>query len=269
MEKVYKLKPSFSPEGSNYTIPYEKDLTDEQLPVVKSEGGPMLVIAGAGSGKTRTITYRVAYLVESGVPLQNILLVTFTNKASREMKFRVEGLLKRDLKALWAGTFHHIGNLILRKHAKKLGYNQNFTILDRADAKDLFDKCIREVGIDTKAKKFPKGDVLQDVYSYLANTLQPFAETIQNKYPYLFEHQAEIQKVFLRYEESKLAQNLMDFDDLQTKWLQLLSNNEDVLREYAERFEYILIDEYQDTNLIQSQIIDLLASKHRNLMVRG
>ncbi|OGC23540.1 hypothetical protein A2310_02940 [candidate division WOR-1 bacterium RIFOXYB2_FULL_37_13] len=269
MEKTYTLRPSFSPNGSNYTIPYDKDLTDEQLPVVKSQGGPSLVIAGAGSGKTRTITYRVAYLVESGVPLHNILLVTFTNKAAREMKFRVEGLLRRDLKGLWAGTYHHIGNLILRKHAKKLGYDKNFTILDRADSKDLFDKSIKEAGIDTKTRKFPKGDVLQDVYSYIANTLQPFSEVIQNKYPHLFEFQAEILPVFRKYEEAKLAQNLMDFDDLQTKWLYLLQNHPEVLAEYSQKFEHILVDEYQDTNLIQSQIIDLLASTHRNLMVVG
>lgn len=269
MQKIYKLKSSFSPEGQNFQIPYEKDLTEEQLPVVQSKGGPTLVIAGAGSGKTRTITYRVAYLVEAGVPLQNILLVTFTNKAAREMKFRVESLLKKDLKGLWAGTYHHIGNLIIRKHAKKLDYEKNFTILDRTDSKDLLDKSLKEAGIDTKTRKFPKGDVLQDIYSYMANTLIPLKDAIEKKHPHLLDVQPELEKVFGTYEELKKSQNLVDFDDLQTKWLKLLLGHKDVLLEYSERFEHILVDEYQDTNLIQSQIIDLLASYHKNLMVVG
>ena len=269
MQKVYKLRPSFSQNEANYTIPYEKELTDEQLPVVKASGGPMLVIAGAGSGKTRAITYRVAYLVESGIPLRDILLVTFTNKAAREMLFRVEGLLRRDLKGLWAGTFHHIGNLILRAHAERIGFEKNFTILDRADSKDLIDKCIKEAGIDTKTKKFPKGNILQDVYSYVLNTAKPFNEVIEGKYPHLFDFQAEISKVIIVYEDTKKAQNLMDFDDLQTKLLDLLLKHEDVLALYAERFKHILVDEYQDTNIIQSKIIELLASKYKNLMVVG
>ncbi|MBI5701601.1 ATP-dependent helicase [Candidatus Saganbacteria bacterium] len=270
MEKVYKLKPSFGTSAPpSLTIKYDQELNAEQLPVVKSENGPALIIAGAGSGKTRTITYRVAYLVESGIPLSNILLVTFTNKAAKEMIFRVEGLLRRDLKGLCAGTFHHIGNLILRKHAKKIGFEQNFTILDRADSKYLLDKSLKASEVDTKSRRFPKADVLQDVLSYAVNTLLPLNEVIEKKYPHLFELQAEIKLVFQIYDQKKREQNLMDFDDLQSKWLELLQNNPDVLREYSERFFHILVDEYQDTNTIQAQIIDLLASYHKNLTVVG
>ena len=268
-EKVYKLMPSFGSANASYQVDYSKELNEEQLPIVKAGGGPALIIAGAGSGKTRTITYRVAYLVESGVPLHNILLVTFTNKAAKEMRFRVEGLLKRDLRGLWAGTYHHIGNLILRKHAKKIGYDVNFTILDRADAKDLLDKAIKGAGINTKEKKFPKADVLQDVLSYMMNTTKPFAEIITNKYPHLFDLQAEILNVFEVYEKKKQEENLMDFDDLQTKWLKLLEEHPEVLAEYSQRFEHILVDEYQDTNVVQAKIIDLLASRHKNITVVG
>lgn len=269
MEKIYKLKPSFGAGPAVSNINYEKDLNAEQRPVVKHAGGPTLIIAGAGSGKTRAITYRVAHLVESGIPLHNILLVTFTNKAAREMLFRVEGLLRQDLRGLWAGTYHHIGNMVLRKHAKKLGYKTNFTILDRTDAKDFLAKCIKLAGIDTKARKFPKGDVLQDVLSYMLNTGSPLHEVVANKYPHLFELQGDMDRVFQYFEDEKRAQNVMDFDDLLTKWLKLLQEHEAVLFEYQERFRHILVDEYQDTNIIQAQVIDLLAARHRNLTVVG
>lgn len=269
MPQVYKIEPSFSKEAKNFTIDYEKELNSEQFPIVKAEKGPILIIAGAGSGKTRTVTYRVAYLVESGVPLHNILLVTFTNKAAKEMKYRVEGLLKRSLQGLWAGTFHHIGNLILRKHAKKLGYSKNFTIMDRGDSKDLIASSIKEAGINIKEKKFPKPEVVQDIYSYMVNSQKELHQVIEEKHPTLFEMQGEIKHVLDVYEETKKSQSLMDFDDLLLKWLELLLQFPEVLEEYAGRFQYILVDEYQDTNLVQAQIIDLLASKHRNLMVVG
>ncbi|MFC1496043.1 ATP-dependent helicase [Candidatus Margulisiibacteriota bacterium] len=269
MPQVYKMHPSFSSGEKNLTIDYASELNAEQLPIVKAGKGPILVIAGAGSGKTRTVTYRVAYLVESGIPLKNILLVTFTNKASREMKYRVEGLLKRSLNGLWAGTFHHIGNLILRRHAKKLGYSKNFTIMDRGDSKDLIARCIKEAGINVKDKKFPKADLIQDVYSFMVNSQKELLAVIEEKHPHLLEQQEEIKRVLDLYEETKKNQSLMDFDDLLCKWLSLLLDHPDVLEEFRTRFQYILVDEYQDTNLVQAQIIDLLSSKYRNLMVVG
>ena len=268
MPHRYVLKNAFS-AASNFKIDYRKELTDEQLPIVTAVGGPMLVIAGAGSGKTRTVTYRVAYLCESGIPLENILLLTFTNKAARVMTSRVENLLKRNLNGLWAGTFHHVGNMVLRKHAKKLGYSQNFTIMDRTDSKDLLDRSVKQAGIPTKERKFPKGDVLQDVYSYMANSQKTLEQVIETKYPHLFELQEEIRRVLDAYEKEKLEQNLMDFDDLLTNWLKLLLEHEEVRKELSARFFHVLVDEYQDTNLVQAQIIDLMATEHRNLMVVG
>jgi len=269
MDQVYKLHSTFNNEDKTFLIDYEKELNEEQLPIVKAESGPILIIAGAGSGKTRTVTYRVAYLVESGIPLKNILLMTFTNKASKEMLNRVGMLLNMNLSALWAGTFHHIGNLILRKHAKKIGYDQNFTILDRADSKDLISSAVKEAGFNTTDKKFPTGDILQDIYSYLTNSQKTLAEVITIKYPNLMLLQAELEVIMKKYDEMKREQNLMYFDDLLSKWLKLFLEHPDVKAEYSERFQQILVDEYQDTNTLQAQIIDLMASSHRNLMVVG
>jgi len=268
MSYKYTLKTSFGAEHSP-RLDYQKELTEEQLPIVTAPGGPILVIAGAGSGKTRTVTYRVAYLVESGIPLDRILLVTFTNKAAKEMLSRIELLLKRDLKGIWGGTFHHIGNLILRKHASLVGYQNNFTILDRSDAKDLIDACLGQAKIDVKARRFPKGETLQEIFSLSINTGRKLPEVIAYYYPQFESLTEEIEGVQKIYLEHKRRQNLMDFDDLLFFWFKLLQENQAVADKYAEKFLHILVDEYQDTNYLQAKIIDFLASKHRNLMVVG
>ncbi|MFH1347057.1 MAG: UvrD-helicase domain-containing protein, partial [Candidatus Margulisiibacteriota bacterium] len=264
----YILKTHFG-AGKNFRINYQDELTEEQLPVVTSPGGPMLVIAGAGSGKTRTATYRVAYLVESGVPLDRILLVTFTNKAAKEMLSRVELLLKRDVKGICGGTFHHVGNMMLRKHADRVGYKSNYTILDRADSKELIDSCIGEANIDVKARRFPKGDSLQSIFGLSTNTSRKIVDVIAYNYPQFESLTDEIEGIYKLYQDRKKKHNLMDFDDLLFYWWKLLSENADVAERYSRKFLHVLVDEYQDTNLIQAKIIDILASYHRNLMVVG
>ena len=268
MPHKYILKTHFA-AGENLHINYQADLTAEQLPVVTAPGGPMLVIAGAGSGKTRTVTYRVAYLVESGIPLDRILLVTFTNKAAKEMLSRVELLLKRDVKGICGGTFHHVGNLMLRKHAKEIGYDSNYTILDRADSKDLIDACIGEAKIDVKARRFPKGDTLQDIFSLALNTGRKILDVIAYNYAQFEVMTDEIEGIFKLYGDRKKKRNLMDFDDLLYNWLKLLEDHPAVAQRYAQKFFHILVDEYQDTNILQAKIINILASGHRNLMVVG
>ncbi|MFH1541867.1 MAG: ATP-dependent helicase [bacterium] len=268
MPHQYILKSHFD-AGKNLRINYKDELNAEQLPVVLSPGGPMLVIAGAGSGKTRTITYRVAYLVESGVPLDRILLVTFTNKASKEMLSRVELLLQRDVKGIWGGTFHSVGNRMLRQHSKLIGYEANFTILDRADSKQLVDSCVAEANIDVKARRFPKGDQLLGIFGLAANKQKSITDIIAYHYPQHETLTEEIEAIHKRYQEKKKKQNLMDFDDLLVLWLKLLKDNPDIAEKFAQKFLHIMVDEYQDTNLIQAQIIDLLAKRHRNLTVVG
>ncbi len=268
MPHKYILKSNFS-AGKSLRINYQGELTEEQLPVVTSPGGPMLVIAGAGSGKTRTVTYRVAYLVESGIPLDRILLVTFTNKAAKEMLSRVEMLLKRDVKGIWGGTFHHVGNILLRRHAKLIGYDSNYTILDRADSKDLIDTCIAEANIDVQARRFPKGQNLQAIFGLSTNTQRSITDVVAYNYSQFESITEEVEGIFKLYQERKRKHNLMDFDDLLFYWWKLLSENKEVAEKYSKKFLHVLVDEYQDTNILQAKIINILAAAHRNLMVVG
>src|ERR1700690_3557162 len=180
-------KPEFNPQ-----IDYARELNPQQLAAVTAPPGPALVIAGAGSGKTRTLTYRVAYLLEQGIPADRILLLTFTNKAAGEMMRRVADLLGRLLPSLWGGTFHSIGARILRQHADLLGYQRDFTILDRDDAKDLLKTCIAEAGIETKGTHFPKPEVLGEIFSLAANTHRTADDILDAQYDYFTQFSAPI-----------------------------------------------------------------------------
>src|SRR5881296_1248236 len=166
----------------NLQIDYARELNPQQHAAVTAVPGPALVIAGAGAGKTRTLIYRVAFLLEQGIPADRILLLTFTNKAAREMMRRVSDLLGNELAGLWGGTFHSIGHRLLRRHAEPAGYKGNFTILDREDTRDLLKACIGESEADTKAVRFPKADVLQEVFSLAVNTRQSVHEIVAQQY---------------------------------------------------------------------------------------
>src|ERR1700752_1133226 len=171
MPREYVLQPFREP--IQLQIDYARELNPQQYAAVTAPPGPALVIAGAGSGKTRTLIYRVAYLLENGVDPRNILLLTFTNKAARQMLDRVANLLPVDASGLWGGTFHSIGNRMLRRHASALGYNSGFTIMDREDQKDLIDTVVTAAGINPKEIRFPKSDVLAEVFSFVVNTETP------------------------------------------------------------------------------------------------
>ncbi|MDQ6788674.1 MAG: ATP-dependent helicase [Acidobacteriota bacterium] len=249
---------------------YRNELNEEQFRVVTAPPKASLVVAGAGTGKTRTITYRVAYLIEQGVSPQKILLATFTNRAAKEMLRRVENLTgSNNVHKIWGGTFHRIANLILRRHAVSIGFDSNYSILDAEDAKDFVNVCIDEAGIDTKAKRFPKPEVVQDIISYANNTDQPIEDVVINRYPYFEPLTQQIKRVDMIYMERKRERNVMDYDDLLLSWKKLLIQKPDIATVYAEQFEHILVDEYQDTNKLQAEIIDLLAVKHKNVMVVG
>jgi len=250
-------------------IDYEKELNPEQRRVVFEEEGPLLIIAGAGSGKTRTLTYRVARLVESGVPSERILLATFTNKAARSMLSRVETLIGHGIGGLWGGTFHHCAHLTLRSHAKRLDYENNFSILDSEDSRQLLNTCIAETGIDGKGDKFPRADVIGDMIGFSVNTETPLSDVVALRYPFFSHRMEEIDTVAVRYRKRKKELNVMDFDDLLFLWRELLLRFDDIRDIYAERFLHVLVDEYQDTNRIQADIMDLVASRHKNLMVVG
>ena len=250
-------------------IDYARELNEQQHAAVTANPGPALVIAGAGAGKTRTLTYRVAYLLEQGIPEDRILLLTFTNKAAKEMMSRVAELIGTELSRLWGGTFHSVGNRVLRRHAGKLGWNGDFSIMDREDAKDLLQACIDEAEIDVKATRFPKPQVLGDVFSMATNKGLEIAATLSEHYSH-FQHLAvQIESLYVAYQKRKQATNSMDFDDLLVQWLLLLETDAEVREQYQRKFQYILVDEYQDTNQLQGDLIDLLAAKHKNVMVVG
>ncbi len=249
---------------------YRQELNDEQFRVVTSKPGPALVVAGAGTGKTRTITYRVAYLLEQGVSPDRILLATFTNRAAREMLGRVETLTgTQNVHRVWGGTFHRIANLTLRRHGTSIGFDSNYSILDSEDSRDFINVCIDESAIDTKSKRFPKANVIQNIISFAHNTDRPIDKVIVGKYPYFEMLTKQIERVAFNYSERKRERNVMDYDDLLLHWKTLLTQNPNIAELYAEQFQHILVDEYQDTNRLQAEIIDLLAVKHRNVMVVG
>ena len=267
MSHEYVLKPFTSEIRLN--IDYARELNEQQFAAVTALPGPALVIAGAGSGKTRTLTYRVAYLLEQGIPPERILLLTFTNKAAAEMMRRVSDLLGHELRALWGGTFHSIGARVLRTHADALGYRRDFTILDRDDARDLIKACVTDAKIETKGTHFPKPDVLNEIFSLAANTHKTTDALVDGQFSYFSQFAPQIASLHKAYLARKRATNGMDFDDLLALWLQLLQDNTDVRELYQRRFQFILVDEYQDTNKLQSDLIDLLAARHRNVMVVG
>src|SRR5438477_1208147 len=250
-------------------IDYGSELNKQHYGAVTAPTGPLLVIAGAGSGKTRTLTYRVAYLLENGVDARNILLLTFTNKAARQMLDRVSNLLPVDATGIWGGTFHSIGNRMLRRHGSALGYSSGFTIMDREDQKDLIATVVASSGIDPKEMRFPKADVLADIFSFIVNTERAMEELLAEKFPYFLPLLEQIKDVQARYERKKKATNSLDFDDLLEKTLRMLIEHEHVARVYRRQFQFILVDEYQDTNKIQADFIDILAHEHQNVMVVG
>lgn len=255
--------------GSDFHIDYEKELNDEQLAVVKNGGGPTLVLAGAGSGKTRTITYRVAWLLENGVSPSNILLLTFTNKAAKEMISRVEELLGRYPEGLWSGTFHSVSNRLLRRYANLVGFEPNFSILDQEDAKELIGLIVKDLKLNPSGVRFPSSAVLLSIISYQRNKACSMEDALEQKHPKFLPFLRDIEQIADVYRIQKGAQNAMDFDDLLTKLLELLRKNPEVKEVLSSQFEYVLVDEFQDTNLIQAEIVNLLSSKHQNLLVVG
>src|SRR5438132_2327361 len=252
-----------------YRVRYDEELNPEQLEVVMAGSGPLLVIAGAGSGKTRTLTYRVSRLIEDGVDPSQILLLTFTNKAAREMLSRVEQLVTIDTRRIWGGTFHSVGNRLLRHHAEAIGYRSNFSILDDEDAKEMMDGSVSSLGIKTLEKRFPKGDVLLDIYSFLINTRTPLELHLEENYPHFAIYREEIINVFRRYKDRKREANAMDFDDLLINWKLLLDEHPPIAETLKRRYRYILVDEYQDTNKLQADVVDGMAEVRRNVMVVG
>ena len=258
-------------------INFAEELNAEQYKVVTEGDGPCLVLAGPGSGKTRTLVYRVAYLLSQGVNPAEILLLTFTNKAAKEMLSRVELLWgrfptglnsARPLAGLVGGTYHHCGNLALRRYAEVVGYTKSFGILDRSDSKAFISEALAELKI-TRDKRFPKAEVILGIISFATNSCRDITPVILSQYPYLEQFISEIERTAIVYRRRKKEANVMDYDDLLSNWLYLFSASPSAREFYQEKFRYILVDEYQDTNRLQFEIIKVLSAKHQNVMVVG
>ncbi len=250
-------------------INLDDNLNEEQRAVVEAGAGPLLVIAGAGTGKTRTLTYRVAHLISRGVSPDNIMLLTFTNKAAREMVRRVGDLVGPRATRVWGGTFHHVAHRILRQHAQRLGYPAQFNIMDSEDCATLMGVCAADVKLPDPQRRFPKGAVIQRIYSMAVNTMRSIHSIVAQKYSNFEDLIEPIQAVCVRYLQRKLEMGLMDYDDLLINWRRLFQEHPDVALHYSSRFEHLLVDEYQDVNVLQADIVDLMAKTHRNVMVVG
>ncbi|MFI5335498.1 MAG: ATP-dependent helicase [Opitutales bacterium] len=249
-------------------IDFKGALNEEQYEAVTAPPGPMLVLAGAGSGKTRTLTYRVAWLLSQGVRPHEILLLTFTNKAAKEMLHRVEDLTGIAGHRFWGGTFHHIGHKVLRIHGDAIGLPRSFTILDADEADGFLRDTVEESDkVFFKDKIHPRPGVLFEIISYARNTQRTLADVIAANYPQHEEITGRVTAFAAAYRERKRRQAVLDYDDLLEYWLELLKGAPDVAAYFSHRFHHVLVDEYQDTNVIQSQIVDLMGAHHRVMAV--
>ncbi|OOC43401.1 ATP-dependent helicase [Thermosipho sp. 1074] len=248
---------------------FEKELDEEQYEAVTKSQGKTLVIAGPGSGKTRVITYKIAYLINSGVKPQEIMLVTFTKAAAKEMLQRAKIVSKSNLEGITAGTFHHVCNLFLRRYGSTIGLKPNFTILDSEDAKDLMESIRSQLIPKSERKTVPTAKQLLSIYSYMNNTLSSLKEAITRYNPRFIEQEHTIEQILIKYQQEKQAQNSVDYDDLLIHTLHILSTSKSIRLRESERYKWILVDEFQDTNIVQFKIVELLSTVHKNLIVVG
>jgi DNA helicase-2/ATP-dependent DNA helicase PcrA len=251
------------------SIDYRRMLNPAQYEAVTFGQGPLLVIAGAGSGKTRTLTYRVARLVEAGVAPQTILLLSFTRKASQEMLRRASLLLDQRCQEVAGGTFHSFANAILRRYAGKIGFPQGFSIIDRADSEDLINLIRKEFGSAEEGQPLPRKATLASLFSRAVNKNESIEDIIYEEYPHFGAQKDLIQQIWQLYGTRKREHHFLDYDDLLVCLHRLLIEHEDVRERLARHYEYIMVDEYQDTNRIQADIVSLLARPRNNVMVVG
>ncbi len=267
--KKIVLKKRDDAAGARYTIRYEEELNAAQLAAVEKLEGAILVIAGAGTGKTRTLIFRVARMIESGIRPENILLLTFTRKAAAEMLRRASALVGARAEEVEGGTFHSFANLTLRRYATLLGYQNNFTILDQGDSEDVINFLRGQMGFDAKKRRFPRKGTLASIISASVNRVTPVREIVEEDYPQFHREIEEIEGLARAYRDYKARHNLMDYDDLLVNMALLLDRYDDVRNRLADKHRYIMVDEYQDTNKLQHEIIRLLGEKRGNVMAVG
>jgi len=268
--KPYVLKRGpDSPAEPKFSLNYEAELNAGQLAAVTAIEGPILVIAGAGSGKTRTLVYRVARLIESGIPPESILLLTFTRKAAEEMLRRVGGLIGFSSDRVTGGTFHSVANMLLRRYGKAIGLEPGFTILDRGDSEDVINLLRTQHGLNDKAKRFPRKNTINEIFSKAVNKMLPVEDVVLGEFPQFTDEIEDLQKLGRAFEAYKRNRLLVDFDDLLVRLRELLETDEGVRRRISDTYGYLMVDEYQDTNRLQAEIVRKIAATHDNVMVVG
>jgi DNA helicase II / ATP-dependent DNA helicase PcrA len=257
------------PRSARFAIDYAAELNAAQYVAVSHQDGPVLVVAGAGSGKTRTLVYRVARLVELGIVPSSILLLTFTRRAAEVMLDRAAALVGDACGRVCGGTFHSFANLVLRRFAREIGRERSFTILDRGDAEDVVQLVRTGMGLDRKDRRFPKKQTIADMFSASVNKATPLGVIVESDYLHLAEHLEDLEKLRLRYESYKAEKNLFDYDDLLLKLRDLLETCPAVAERLSQELRYVMVDEYQDTNRLQAEIVERLAVSHKNVMAVG
>ena len=266
--KVYVLKRAEAPVKP-LSRDYAQELNPQQLAAVEVVDGPALVIAGAGSGKTRVLVYRVARLIDMGVDPASILLLTFTRKAAQEMLGRVGLLIGPQSDRVMGGTFHSVANVLLRRYGRTIGLEPGFTILDRGDSEDLVNLVRAQTGLTETGKRFPRKKTIADLFSKCANTMQPLEDVLLTEYSHFGEYLGELTKLQKAYESTKRQRQLVDYDDLLTRLRELLTVDEQARQTISAIYRSMLVDEYQDTNRLQADVVRKLAATHENVMVVG
>lgn len=268
--KPYILKkPVEESQPAKLSLDYAAALNPQQLAAVTAADGPSLVIAGAGSGKTRTLIYRVAYLIDKGVDPTSILLLTFTRKAAQEMLQRAGLLIGARSERVAGGTFHSVANMLLRRYGRSIGLEPGFTILDRGDAEDLIALMRNQLGLNEKDKRFPRKGTIAEIFSKCENTLASLEDVLLGEFVHFAEHLNDLDKLKNAYVAAKRQKQLLDYDDLLAKLRELLGAHEPTRQAVSQNFRYILVDEYQDTNRLQADLVRKLAATHENVMAVG
>jgi DNA helicase II / ATP-dependent DNA helicase PcrA len=265
--KVYPARPRA--EASGNVRDFAAELNPQQAAAATHGDGPLLIIAGAGTGKTRTLVYRVAHLIERGVAAERILLLTFTRRAAQEMLSRAERLVGGNSKRVHGGTFHATAHRLLRRYGQAAGLAKDFTIMDQGDSADLMQLSRAQLGYATKSKRFPKKETLQYVYSRHINTEISVEDIVRDSYPQFVDYLEDFAKIYADYTRRKQERNLVDYDDLLLFWALLLEASPELGKKISALYDHILVDEYQDTNVLQARILRGMCTSHKNLTVVG
>ena len=249
-------------------IDYEKELNESQFKAVTTTEGPLLIVAGAGTGKTRTLVYRVARLVEKGARPESVLLLTFTRRAAMSMLTRAAALADARCQRVSGGTFHSLGHLVLRKFSQLADVQRNFTVLDQSDTEDLIDLLRRQIRT-TKERRFPRKRTIAAIFSMMVNKVIPMKQVLNQGYPQFIEERSDLEALFRAFEEFKRTRHMLTYDDLLVRLREALEASEELRKQLSDQYRYIMVDEYQDTNKLQAQIVKLMTARHDNVAVVG